>query len=357
METYLVTLTELLQEYFNLSQLASEIVASAMIFLLAFMIGWLVYSIFARYLSRWAEKTKSKLDDEILKHIKAPVVLLALLFGAFYALENLTFLKPYSDLLTSIFIVTEILIVTFIVNRVISVLISWYAMRAKRQRRLSEHLLHILKRAMQFVIYLFAFLAILAAFNLDLSGVIVGLGVGGIAIALALQNILSDIFSAFSIYFDRPFEIGDFIVVGDYSGTVKKIGVRSTRIELLQGEELIISNRQLITTSVRNFRKLKKRRVVFTLGVSCDTPTEKLRRIPEFVKHIIDKAELAEFNRTHFTKFGDYSLDFEVVYYMKTSDYVKYLDTQQAINLAIKAAFEKEDIELAYPTQTIFVNK
>ena len=352
-----MTLAELLQEYFNLNQLASEIVSSVVIFFLAFIIGWLVYSIFARYLSGWAKRTKSKLDDEILKNIKAPVVLLALLFGAFYGLENLTFLDPYSGLITSIFIVAEILVVTFIVNRVISILISWYATRAKRQKRLSEHLLYILKRTVQFIIYLFAFLAILAAFKMDLSGVIVGLGVGGIAIALALQNILSDIFSAFSIYFDRPFEIGDFIVVGDYSGTVKKIGVRSTRIELLQGEELIISNRQLITTSVRNFRKLKKRRVVFNLGVSCDTSTEKLRRIPELIKKIINESELAEFDRTHFTKFGDYSLDFEVVYYMKTSDYVKYLDTQHTINLAIKEAFEREDIELAYPTQTIFVNK
>ena len=352
-----MTLAELLQEYFNLNQLASEIVSSVVIFFLAFIIGWLVYSIFARYLSGWAKRTKSKLDDEILKNIKAPVVLLALLFGAFYGLENLTFLDPYSGLITSIFIVAEILVVTFIVNRVISILISWYATRAKRQKRLSEHLLYILKRTIQFIIYLFAFLAILAAFKMDLSGVIVGLGVGGIAIALALQNILSDIFSAFSIYFDRPFEIGDFIVVGDYSGTVKKIGVRSTRIELLQGEELIISNRQLITTSVRNFRKLKKRRVVFNLGVSCDTSTEKLRRVPELIKKIINESELAEFNRTHFTKFGDYSLDFEVVYYMKTSDYVKYLDTQHTINLAIKEAFEREDIELAYPTQTIFVNK
>jgi small-conductance mechanosensitive channel len=354
----MASLSELIQEWFSLSQLASEIVSSVIVFALAIFVGWVVFLIFERYLARWAKKTKTKLDDEMLRNIKAPVYFFVILVGAYYGLGSLTSLEPYSEFLTSIFTVAEILLVTFIITRIVNVLVTWYAEKsAKRGKRRSDHVLFIFKKVIQVVVYLFAFLAVLAVFRVDLSGVVVGLGVGGIAIALALQTLLSDAFSAFSIYFDRPFEIGDFIVVGDYSGTVKKIGIKSTRLQLLQGEELIISNKELTTASVRNFKKMKKRRVVFTVGVTCDTPLKKLRKIPEMLSEIVGKMELTELDRVHFKEFGDFSLNFEVVYYMKASDYVKYMDTQQEINFAILEAFEKEGIETAFPTQTIFLNK
>jgi len=254
-------------------------------------------------------------------------------------------------------VVSEILIVTFIITRIINVVTSWLAQRAKRGKRVSQHILFVLRQIVKGIVYVFAFLAILVAFNIDLSGVVVGLGVGGIAIALALQNVLSDVFSAFSIYFDRPFEVGDFIVVGDYAGTVKKIGIKSTRLQLLQGEELVISNRELTTTSLRNFKKLKKRRVLFKLSVAADTPVKKLKKIPSLVQKIIEDIELAEFDRAHFTEFGNFTFNFQVVYYMKTSDYNEYLDAQQKINLGILEAFDKEGVVMPFPTQTIFVRK
>jgi len=351
------SLAELLQDHFNLGQLESEIVASAIIFALAIIVGWIVYSIFRRYLSRWAKKTKTKIDDAIIRNIKAPILLLAFLVGLYYGLQPLSFLEPYSEIMAITFTVAQILIVTFIATRVINVLISWFAERARREKRVSEHLLFVLRQIISAIVYVFAFLAILVAFHVDLSGVVVGLGVSGIAIALALQNVLSDVFSAFSIYFDRPFEVGDFIVVGEYSGTVKRIGIKSTRLQLLQGEELVISNRQLTTTSIRNFKKLKKRRVTFKLSVAANTPLEKLKKIPSIVAEIIKNVELTEFDRVHFIKFGDFSLDFEGVYYLKTSNYVKYMDTRQEINFAIIEAFEKEGIVMPFPTQTVFLQK
>lgn len=358
MNMTMASLAELIREYFNLSQLASEIVASVIIFAFTIIVGRVVYFIFERYFTGWAKKTKTKLDDAILRNIKAPVYFFVILVGAYYGLDSLTFLQPYSEILTAIFTVAEILLVTLVIARVINVLVSWYAEKsAKRGKRMSEHILFILKKLIQASVYVFAFLAILAAFKIDLSGVVVGLGVGGIAIALALQTILGDVFSAFSIYFDKPFEVGDFIVVGDYSGTVKSIGIKSTRLQLLQGEELVISNKELTTASVRNFKKLKKRRIAFTVGVTCDTPLKKLRKIPEIISKIIKKMELAELDRVHFKEIGDFSLNFEVVYYMKVADYVKYMDTQQEINFAIIEAFEKEGIKMAFPTQTIFLNK
>ena len=354
----MVNLSELIRDYFNLNQSASEIIASIIIFSLTVIVGWIGYRIFERYFSKWAGKTKTTLDDEILRNVKAPVVLFAILVGAYYALNSLTFTGPYSEQLSAIFIISEILLVTFTITRVTNVLTKWYAAKsAERGKRISNHLLFILKKLIQIVVYIFAFLAILVVFRIDLSGVVVGLGVGGIAIALALQNILSDVFSAFSIYFDRPFEIGDFIVVGSYSGTVSKIGIKSTRVQLLQGEELVISNKELTTASVRNFRKLKKRRITFTIGVTYDTPLIKLRKIPEMISEIIKNMQLTEFESIHFAEFGDFSLKFVVVYYMKVADYRKYMDTQQEINFAIKEVFEREGIKMAFPTHTVFLNK
>ncbi len=350
-------LAELLDEFFKIGQLASEAIASAVILLLAIVIGWAAYIVFRRYFTRWAKGTKTKLDDEILRNIRAPILFLAILAGAYYGLGSLSILKPYSELLTAIFWVAQILIITFIITRVTNILVTWFAERAKRENKMSDHLLYLLKRLIQGTVYLFAFLAILVAFRIDLSSVVLGLGVGGIAIGLALQSILSDAFGAFSIYFDRPFEVGDFIVVDNYSGTVKKIGLKSTRLQLLQGEELVISNKQLTTSTVRNFKKLKKRRVTFTLEITYNTSLEKLRKIPEIITNILENRELVEFDRVHFAKIGDFSHNFEVVYFMKTNDYVKYMDTQQKINFAIIEAFEKEGINMAFPTQTIILNK
>jgi len=183
------------------------------------------------------------------------------------------------------------------------------------------------------------------------------LGIGGLAIAFALQNILEDMFSSFSIYFDRPFQIDDFIVIGDDMGIVKKIGIKSTRIQTLQGEELIISNKELTGKRIRNFKKMEKRRIVFKFGVVYETSTEKLKKIPGIIKDIMDRAELAEIDRVHFKEFGDFSLNFEVIYYIKSREYIDYMNTQQEMNFAIKERFEQEGIEMAYPTQTLYVNK
>jgi small-conductance mechanosensitive channel len=348
-------LAELLQQYVGLSQIVSEIVAFGIIFTLAIVIAWIGHSVFRRYLCRWAAKTQTHLDDEILRNVRAPIFLLAILFGLYYGLVGVTSLQAYSTEFALAFTVGQILVVTFIVTRITNVLISWYAEQSvKRGRKVNNHILFILRKVLQFVIYSFALLMILGVFNVDLSGAVVGLGVGGIAIALAIQSLLSDALSAFSIYFERPFEIGDFIVVGDYAGTVNKIGMKSTRLQLLQGEELIISNKELTTKAVRNFKKLKKRRITFTVQVACDTPIEKLKKIPEIIAEVIKKIEMTELGTVHFRQFGAFSFDFDVVYYVKTGDYTKYLDIQQRINFGVLEEFEKEKIEMPYPTQKVF---
>lgn len=352
-----MSLAEILRQYFQLGTLVSETIAFVIILSIALIVAWIGHALFRRYLLKWAARTNSTLDDAILHNIRAPIFLLAILFGIYYGLAGVTFLQNYSGIFTIILTTSEILVLGFIITRVAIIFISWYGEESVKQgKKVSSHILFILKRVIQIVVFSLVFLAILAVSGTDLSTVVVGLGVGGIAIALALQNILTDLFSAFSIYFDRPFEIGDFIVIGNHSGTVKKVGIRSTRIKLLQGEEMVISNKELLSQPVRNFKKLRRRRISFNLIVDNDTSIDKLKKIPELISEVINETGIAKLDRVHFRQFGTFGLDFEIVYFINTGNYKKYMDVQQQINYGILEKFEEEGIKMPYPTQKILIN-
>ncbi len=191
--------------------------------------------------------------------------------------------------------------------------------------------------------------------GIDVTALVAGLGVGGVAVALAIQNILGDLFASLSIIIDKPFEIGDFIIVDDYLGSVENIGLKTTRIRSLGGEQIIFSNSDLLSSRVRNYKRMQERRVVFSFGVLYQTTADQLEEIPKIVRRIIEKLDRTRFDRAHFQKFGDSSLDFEVVYYLNTGDYNLYMDTQQAINLALVRSFSENQIEFAYPTRSLYV--
>lgn len=216
-------------------------------------------------------------------------------------------------------------------------------------------------RAASFVVklVLFSIILLLALDNLgvEITTLIASLGVGSIAVALAVQNILADLFASLSIALDQPFVIGDFIIVGDYLGTVENIGLKTTRVRSLSGEQLIFANNDLLNSRIRNYKRMGERRVVFSFGVVYQTPYEKLKTIPDVVQDIIESYESTRFDRAHFNEFGDFSLAFEVVYYVRSPDYNEYMDIQQGINLALVKHFEQEGIEFAYPTQTLFVRQ
>jgi len=201
--------------------------------------------------------------------------------------------------------------------------------------------------------WIFAVLLILSNFGVEVTSLIAGLGIGGLAIAFALQNVLEDLFSSFAIYLDKPFTVGDFIIVGDQMGVVEKIGIKTTRIRALQGEEIVISNKELTTERVHNFKKLQKRRSVFEFGVVYGTPDEKMRKIPGIIKEIIQNKEMAEFDRAHFKEFGDSALEFEVAYYVMSSEFMDYRNVHQEILFEIKTRFGEEGIDMAFPTRTV----
>jgi small-conductance mechanosensitive channel len=182
----------------------------------------------------------------------------------------------------------------------------------------------------------------------DITAILTGLGVGGIAIALATQNILGDLFNYFVIFFDRPFEIDDFIQVDDKKGVVENIGLKTTRIKSVSGEQIVISNSSLTSSKIHNFKRLKSRRVIFNIGIVYTTPTEKLKNIPHLLKKIIEKVPLSRFDRVHLTNFGSASLVYEVVFFVDTDDYNIYMDLLHNINLSIIEEFKNNSIELFY---------
>jgi small-conductance mechanosensitive channel len=191
----------------------------------------------------------------------------------------------------------------------------------------------------------------------DVTALVAGMGIGGIAVALALQNILGDLFASLSIVLDKPFVIGDFIIVGELMGGVEKIGLKTTRVRSLSGEQLIFSNSDLLNSRIRNYKRMQERRIPFGFGVTYQTTPDQLEAIPALIKSIIECEEGLRFDRAHFKGFGESSYDFEVVYYINTPDYNAYMDAQQTINLALCRGFAERGIEFAYPTRTIHMHR
>jgi small-conductance mechanosensitive channel len=198
-------------------------------------------------------------------------------------------------------------------------------------------------------------LTALGTFGVDITALVASLGIGGIAVALALQNVLGDLFASLSIVLDKPFVLGDFIIVGDFMGTVEHVGLKTTRIRSLSGEQIVFSNSDLLASRIRNYKRMNERRALFTIGVTYDTPGGKLRRIPAIIRSAIESQDQARFDRSHFKQFGASSLDFETVYFMLVPDFNTYMDTQEAINLELVQRFAEEEIEFAFPTRTVYI--
>ncbi|MEJ2194063.1 MAG: mechanosensitive ion channel family protein [Ignavibacteriaceae bacterium] len=325
------------------------------IFVLCIVVVKIFRAIILKRLKKWAERTKTDFDDFIIVGIQKSIVPI-LYYGAFYfAIETLSL----SGTVDSIIYVLSIFVLTFFAIRLITSTLDFsivsYTSKQEEDKKAKQ--LKSISALARIVIWGIGLVFLLDNLGLDISAIVAGLGIGGIAVAIAAQAILGDLFSYFVIFFDRPFELGDFIIVDDKTGTVEHIGIKTTRIRALSGEQLVMSNTDLTSSRVHNYKKLQRRRVVFQLGVIYQTSAEKLKIIPELVKQIIVATPDTEFDRGHFKVYGDFSLNFEFVYYVLSSDYATYMDIQQAINIEIFNKFEKEGIEFAYPTQLVYMDK
>jgi small-conductance mechanosensitive channel len=199
-------------------------------------------------------------------------------------------------------------------------------------------------------VWAIAALLLLANLGVDVTALVAGLGVGGIAVALAVQNVLGDLLASLSIALDKPFKVGDFLILGQEMGTVEHIGIKSTRLRSLSGEQIVIANADLLGSRVRNYGRMYERRVVFKIGIVYETAREKIEAVPGILKAAIEAQDKTRFDRAHFLTFGDFSLNYEAVYFVLDPAYNLYADIQQAINLRIHEEFGKRGIEFAYPT-------
>jgi small-conductance mechanosensitive channel len=342
--------------------LENSATGEAAIVLGVFLVSIIAFRIFkysvVTTIKRLSRKTKTELDDLIVDAVEAVHWPFYILLAVYIAL-HFTHVPAYAG--TAVYFLLLAAATYYIVIGIGKFIdYSKRQLISRREREIGKSdttLINTMARIVRAVVWLLAALFFLSNLGYDISTFIAGLGIGGIAIAFALQNVLGDIFASFSIYFDKPFRHGDFIIVGDDMGVVKKIGIKSTRIQTLRGEELVVSNKELTETRIHNYKKMQKRRIAFAFGVTYETPTAKMKKIPSIVTRIMSGIELATLDRVHFKNFGDFSLNYEVVYYLASNNYNKYMDVQQQINLSLKAAFEKEKIGFAYPTQTIMLTK
>ncbi|HEY6641638.1 mechanosensitive ion channel family protein [Povalibacter sp.] len=204
------------------------------------------------------------------------------------------------------------------------------------------------------LIWVIVLLLTLDNLGVNITALVAGLGIGGIAVALAVQNVLGDLLASLSITLDRPFVVGDAIAVGDFNGTVEQIGIKSVRLRSVNGEQIVMSNADLLSSRVRNFGRMRERRIAFTVAVALDSPPEKLKSIPAALRAIVESEKNTRFDRAHFSRIGAGSLDFETVYYVTTADYGVYMDIQQDINLRVIEMLDKEGLELAVPVQRVW---
>jgi len=308
-----------------------------------------------RYLRTLALRTVNTLDDliaDLIEDIRKFLLLILALYAGSVVLAIPANIVRFID----IALIGSILLQTgFWGNRIISFLIVNFVQKRGGNADDKKSIPTILQFVSRMFLWSVIFLLTLDNLGIDITTLLAGLGIGGIAVALALQNVLGDLFASLSILLDKPFEVGDSILVDDYQGTVEQIGIKTTRLRSISGEQSIFSNTDLLQSRIRNYKRMSERRIVFHIGVVYQTPLEKLKNIPALIREIITSQDKTRFDRVHFKEYGDSSLMFEIVYYILSPDYNLYMDIQERINLKIYERFEQERVDFAYPTRTIII--
>jgi small-conductance mechanosensitive channel len=327
----------------------------ALSFFLIILIGMRIFRFFIlKHIKKLADKTSNQVDDllfEFIEEIHAPLYY----YAALYVATRYLVLSQLADkVMWYMMVMFAIYYLVMALHKVID-----YFVKRKISERDDDDdsLIIVMGMIIKGFIWVIAILLILSNFGINIASLIAGLGIGGIAIAFALQKVLEDVFSSFSIYFDKPFQAGDFIQVDNDQGTVKHIGLKTTRIVDLKGEELIIPNSTLTSSRIHNYKRLEKRRVVFNFGIEYSTPVSKVKKVTKIVESLFSKHKEAELDRVFFRTFGDSALQYEVVYFVKNSDFKSYLAIQQDINIGLMESFEKEKISFAFPTQVVYMRK
>ena len=356
----ILNIIDLLKSFVFLGNSGWNYLLAILVFIGSIIILKIFQVIILRKLKKLAEKTETAADDlliEIFQNVRPPFYFLFSIFLSIRYLNISEFANKFLFVILVVMIVMEVI-------RAFEKLLDFYTKRYvedpgkdESEQKQVKSMMRIVRTFTVAAMWIMATLVILSNLGFNVTSLVASLGIGGIAIALAIQNILGDMFSSFSIFVDKPFKVGDSIIVGADSGTVERIGLKSTRIRMGRGEELIISNKELTSVRIQNLKKMRQRQDKFVLGVTYETKKEKLIKIPEIIEKIINQVKGVEFKRCYLVEFADSSINFEIVFVASPPDFKKFVQAKHEINIKILEEFEKEGVDFAYPTQTVYVNK
>ncbi len=357
---------DILDRFSNLDQIhyggnsAQEYLMAIGIFILLLVVLKVFHVVVLARLRRLAKKTDTDFDDVVIDIVSTIQLPLYFFVAVYFSVIALTIPQWLEKGIKLVFI----LVIAYEVVRALEKIIEYGVRRYEQkiassgeQAEAAKPMIGFTRVALRIGVWLIAITFVLSNFGVNVTSIIASLGIGGIAIALALQNVLTDIFSSFSIYIDKPFEIGDMIMVGEHKGRVEKIGLKTTRLRSLEGEQIIVSNKELTSARVQNFQRRERRRVKMFLSFEYGSTTKTIEKIPTLVESVISEVEHARFNRCYFSEYRDSAIVFEVVYHIDSDVYTMYMQAKHEINLGLYRAFAKAKIPFAYPTQTIFVRK
>ncbi len=316
-----------------------------------------ILKIVSHYLRALAQKTASIWDDvavDLLDGFKSWVLIVWVFYISTKSFRPVNFERR--ALLFSVILVSTIQVAIW----GLYLLKNWR--KVYIDRRIQQDPSSSAALGLMYTISQVAFLSVVVLIGLsnagvDISALIAGMGVGGIAIALAAQNVLGDLLASLSIVLDKPFVVGDTITSGAQTGTVEHIGIKTTRLKSISGEQLVISNKDLLESRIQNFKRMEERRVVLKFGVTYGTSLETLQKIPDWIKPLVEMREKLRFDRCHFAGFGDSSLDFELVFFILHPDYLPFMDLKQEILLEIYKKFAEEKVDFAFPSQSVYIEK
>jgi small-conductance mechanosensitive channel len=347
-------LASILQREFlsnSLQAWLTAVLTTAIVFLALLGLRWVLVS----RLGALAERTSNHVDDmvvDMIGHTRTKA-LFAFAFIAGFGSLHLAYVSQFFSPVAKLILLWQVAVWGS------SGIAFWVRHHLKARTSVTERggvaMINAIGLAAKVVLWI---LIIITAFHsvlsIDVTPWITGLGVSGIAVALAVQNILGDLLAALAIVFDKPFDVGDTIGVDSITGTVEHIGLKTTRIRSITGEQIIIGNGDLLKSRLRNFRRMYQRRALFNLDVTFDTPSESLARLPKMIEQIVTAQSSVKFDRSHIASFGESAIRIETVYYVLDPDYKKYMDVQQAINLAVLERFSAERVKFAFPSRTVY---
>jgi len=322
--------------------------------ILGIVVGKAFYWISTKFIKVFTAKTKTKLDDILIQNLEKPIIFLIILGGFYYGINQLTFSQKAHAFLNNVFLVLLTLSITWVVINLIDSFVEYYLkpMAAKTKSDLDDHLIPIIRKLVKIVLWVIMLIMLIKRFGIDVSALLTGVGLGGLAFALAAKDMLANLFGGIAILTDKPFKIGDRIKVGDNDGWVTEIGLRTTRIKTLDGTQLVIPNSEIANTVIENVSREKARKVRLNIGVEYSTSQKKMLEAQRILKDVVKRNKSTDDESVvSFTEFADSYLNILLIYWIK--DLKRILDTKNEINLAIKEMFEKAGINMAFPTTTV----